>query len=135
MSDVVVEARWDGGLRFEGLGKAGTPVTLDGDGEAGLTPVETLALALVTCMAADVVDILGTMRVSLEALTVRVEGDREAEPPRRYTAMRLLYRPRGVPESDRGKLDRAVDLSRQKYCSVLHTLRTDLDLSIRIETD
>lgn len=134
MSDVAVEARWEGGLRFEAVGKAGTPVALDGDGDAGMTPVETLAVALGTCMAADVVEILTRMRVPLEALTVGVEGDRRADPPRRYTAIRLVYRPRGVPEADRDKLDRAVELSRQKYCSVLHTLSTDVALSIRIET-
>ncbi|HUG40063.1 MAG TPA: OsmC family protein [Longimicrobiales bacterium] len=135
MSDIVVAARWLGGLRFEAVGKAGVPVLVDGDGEVGITPVETLAVALAGCMAADVVDILAKMRVSLDGLSVRLEGDRRPEPPRRYTALRFGLRAGGVPAADADKLRRAVDMSREKYCSVLHTLRPDLDFSVRIETD
>lgn len=134
MSDIVVEGKWVGGLRFEIAGKAGRPVLLDGDGVAGVSPVETLAVALAGCMAADVVDILTKMRVPLEALAIRIEGDRRAEPPRRYTALRLFFRVEGVAPEDGDKLQRAVDLSREKYCSVLHTLDPALDMSIRVET-
>ena len=133
MSDVRVEARWEGGLRFEAVGKAGVAVVVDGDSLAGPSPVETLAISLASCMAADVVDILGKMRVPVEGLRVELEGDRAPEPPRRYTAIRLLYRVAGIPESDGDKLDRAVELSREKYCSVLHTLDPSLDVSIRVE--
>ena len=135
MSDVVVQARWQGGLRFEATGKAGVPVLVDGDGEAAITPVEALAVSLAGCMGADVVDILGKMRVALDTLTVAVEGDRRPEPPRRYTALRLVFGATGVPDADADKLQRAVDLSRDRYCSVLHTLSPDLDVSIRLETD
>ncbi|MBW3553838.1 MAG: OsmC family protein [Gemmatimonadetes bacterium] len=135
MSDVVVRARWEGGLRFEVVGKAGVPVLVDGDGQAGITPVETLAVSLAGCMGADVVDILGKMRVDLETLTVGVEGDRRPEVPRRYTAIRMVFGVTGVAEADGDKLQRAIDLSRERYCSVLHTLSPDLDVSIRVETD
>lgn len=135
MSDVRVEARWEGGLRFEAVGKAGVPVLMDGDGREAMSPVETLSVALAGCMGADVVDLLTKMRVELGALTVRVEGDRRPEPPRRYTAIRLDIRAEGVDGADTAKLERAVALSREKYCSVLHTLDPGLDLSIRIETN
>lgn len=121
-------------MRFEAVGKAGVPVLLDGDGEVGITPVETLAASLAGCMGADVVDILGKMRVELESLTVGLEGDRRPDPPRRYTAIRLVFGATGVAEADADKLQRAVDLSRDRYCSVLHTLSPDLDVSIRVET-
>jgi uncharacterized OsmC-like protein len=45
-----------------------------------------------------------------------------------------VYRVRGVPENAQDKLRRAVDLSRDKYCSVLHTLKPGLEVSIRIDT-
>lgn len=135
MSDVVVQARWEGGLRFEVVGKAGVPVLVDGDGQAGISPVEAVAVALAGCMGADVVEILGKMRVDLEALTVGVEGDRRAEAPRRYTAIRMVFGVAGVAEADADKLQRAIDLSRERYCSVLHTLSPDLDISISVETD
>ena len=135
MSDVLVEARWEGGLRFEAVGRAGIPVLVDGDGEAGITPVEALAVSLAACMAADVVDILAKMRIHLDDLSIRVEGDRRSEPPRRYTAVRLTFVAKGVPEAEGPKLERAVALSREKYCSVIHTLRPDLDVTIEIESD
>lgn len=133
MSDATVEVVWDDGLRFEGRGRGGVPVVLDGDSAAGPSPTESLLMGLAACMGADVVDILKKMRVPLEALSVRAEGDRRPEPPRWFTAIRLTYVTQGVPEEDVDKLQRAVDLSRDRYCSVLHTLRPDVDVDIRIE--
>lgn len=122
-------------MRFEAMGKSGVPVTVDGDSEAGPSPTESLLIGLGACMGADVVDILTKMRVPFSGLTLHVEGDRRADPPRRYTAIRLTYLVDGVPEAASGKLERAVELSRDKYCSVLHTLRPDLDLEIGIEAE
>lgn len=135
MSDAAVEVRWDKGLQFEAVGRSGVPTVVDGAGAVGAGPMETLLIALATCMGADVVDLLNKMRVPFEGLSVRAEGDRRAEPPRWYTAIHLVYRAEGVSEEARGKLQRAVDLSRDTYCSVLHSLRSDLDLTIRIEAD
>lgn len=135
MSDVTVTARWTGGLRFEAAGQADVPMLMDGDGETAVTPVEAVGASLAACMAADVVEILTKMRVSFAGLEVSVDGDRRPAPPRRYTAMRLLYRVTGIAGEDRRSLERAVDLSRNKYCSVLHSLQPDLDLTISIETD
>lgn len=135
MSDTVVEARWDGAMRFEAAGKSGVPVVVDGDQAEGPSPMESLLIGLATCMGADVVDMLGKMRVPFDGLAVRVEGDRRGDPPRRYTAIRLAYGVSGVPEESEEKLQRAVDLSRDKYCSVLHSLRPDVEISIRIDTD
>ncbi|HEX6938923.1 MAG TPA: OsmC family protein [Longimicrobiales bacterium] len=130
MADTVVSARWTGdGLRFEGSGGTGDVVIVDGGG-AGTRPTELLLLGLAGCMGADIVDILGKMRVPLEALEIRVEGDRAAEPPRRFVRIRILCDARGVPEEDGLKLERAIALSQEKYCSVLHTLRPDCEIRI-----
>src|SRR5690606_2689844 len=123
VSDVSVEIAWDGEQRFTGAGRSGVPSTLDGRAGDGATPPEMLLMSLAACMGIDVVDILAKMRVPLTALTVRAEGDRRREPPRRYTAVRLTYRTEGLPEEERPRLQRAIDLSRDTYCSVLHTLR------------
>ena len=135
MSDGAVEARWDGGMRFEAAGRSGVPVVVDGDQTDGPSPMESLLIGLATCMGADVVDMLAKMRVPFHGLAVRVEGDRRPEPPRYFTAIRLTYEVTGVAEESQDKLQRAVDLSRDKYCSVLHSLRSDVEVSIRIDTD
>ena len=134
MADVDVALHWTGrGLAFEGGGPDGPTVVVDGDRELGPSPMQLLLISLAGCSAADVVDVLGKMRVSLEALTVRVEGDRAPEPPRRYTRIRLVYVTRGIAAADEPKLRRAVELSHQTYCSVVHTLRPDAELTFEIE--
>ncbi|MGH7505077.1 MAG: OsmC family protein [Longimicrobiales bacterium] len=108
-------------------------MVLDGDGVTGPSPAATLILAFGACTAADVVDITGKMRVTLGALDLTVEGDRAAQPPRRYTRIVLRYRAAGVAANDQDKVRRAIDLSHDKYCSVLHTLREDLEIGTHLE--
>jgi len=133
VSDTTVEVRWLEALRFEAAGARGARVVMDSEGAAGASPMESLLMAVASCMGIDVVDILNKMRVPFDGLTVRAEGDRRADPPRRFMAIRLVYEVGGVAEGDHGRLQRAVDLSQDKYCSVLHSLNSEMDVSIRIE--
>lgn len=134
MADQTVTLRWDGeGLRFRGGAPGGTEVVVDGDARGGASPTQHLLLALAGCMAADVVDIMNKGRTPVTALQVEVEGDRAASPPRRFTALRLRIVAEGVNEADAGKLERALELSRTTYCSVLHTLRPDAEVTFELE--
>lgn len=130
MAAMNVTLRWTGeALRFEG-GGAGSWVSIDGNAEAGPSPMQAVLLGFAGCMAADVIEILGKMRVPLAGLSVRVEGERAPEPPRRFTAIRLVYEVEGVPPEGEDKLARAIELSKEKYCSVLHSLRPDIAFQI-----
>jgi putative redox protein len=121
--------RWSGeGLRFDTEGDGA--VVIDGDAKDGPSPMQALLLGLAGCMAIDVVMILQKMRVPLTGMTVRVEGERAPEPPRRFEKIRLVYETTGLPREAEDKLDHAIELSREKYCSVLHTLRPDTAISI-----
>lgn len=117
---------WREGLVFEGRSGASTPVVIDGDATAGPSPMELLLLALGGCMAIDIRVILERSRVPLEALELRIEGDRTEAAPRRYESIRMIFRLTGPTEGDRGKVERAIQLSTDTYCSVHHTLRSDL---------
>ncbi len=129
-----VVLRWSGeGLRFVGGPPGGPETVVDGDGAAGPAPMQLLLLSLAGCMAIDVRLILEKSRVPLEAMTVEATGVRAEEDPRRYVQVELVYRLTGPGEADEGKIQRAVDLSRERYCSVLHTLAPDLDLEIRFQ--
>jgi putative redox protein len=134
VGDVVVDLRWAGeALRFHG-GRAGGPeIVLDGSGVEGPSPMTALLLGLAGCMAADVVEIGTKMRLPMTALRVQVEGERRAEPPRRYMAVRLKYTVSGVAAVDEPKVWRAIELSRETYCSVLHSLRADIPVTIELE--
>lgn len=128
-----VHLAWTGeGLVFRGGPADGPEVTLDSAGEAGPSPTDALLLSLAGCMGVDVRLILEKSRVPVSGLRVEAEGGRASEDPRRFTRIRLVYLVEGPGPEDRGKVERAVDLSRRKYCSVLHTLRPDIELETEI---
>ncbi|MGH7469799.1 MAG: OsmC family protein [Longimicrobiales bacterium] len=129
MADVSVALEWEGtGLVFRGGPVDGFELRVDGNTKVAVSPVQLMLVSLVACSAADVVDILSKMRVPLKGLTVRAQGDRAPSAPRRYTAIRLVYEARGVAAEAEEKLHRAVQLSHEKYCSVMHSLRPDIEI-------
>jgi putative redox protein len=121
---------WQGDLRFH----AATPqssIVLDSDGTAGPTPPEAVAMALAGCMAIDVADIIRKGRHRLDALEARIVGQRREDPPRHFISFSLHFSLTGdVPAH---AVERAIQLSRDKYCSVWHSLRQDIDLSTTFE--
>jgi putative redox protein len=128
---VLAELAWKGHLQFEAT-SAGIAVTLDGDSKAGPSPVQALAFALAGCMATDVVHILARGHHRLRAFHVRLTAQRAQEAPHRFVAVVLALTLQGdVP---RDAIDRAVELSRDRYCSVWHSLSRDIDLRITVET-
>ena len=133
MPDKSARLEWRGGLVFEGAAQNGPRVVVDSDGKAGASPMDYLILSLAGCMAVDVQMILEKSRVPVRSMAVEAFGDRASDPPRRFTSLTLVYEVDGPGEEHEAKLQRAVDLSRDKYCSVLHTLRPDIDLEIEIK--
>lgn len=130
-----VRLDWAGeGVRFSGGGvHPETPeVVVDGSGSAGPSPVLALLLACAACSGSDVVVILEKMRVRLSSLSIELTGTRRDEEPRRYVALRFRYRLAGEG-LDRAKAHRAVSLSLEKYCSVVHSLAPDIDVGYDIE--
>lgn len=126
--------RWTGqGDAFVGSAGSGPEVTIDGSATAGTSPMDSVLLGLMACMAIDVLMILEKGRVPVDSMVIRAEADRAPEPPRYYTRIRLTYVLDGPSADQRTKIDRAIRLSREKYCSVLHSLRQDLELEILVE--
>ena len=116
-----VSMRWLKDLQFEGSGNGRPQVRVDGDGNVATSPVELLLLAAATCTASDIVIILQKQRITLEALEISVRGTRREEQPRRFTAIAFHVTVRGAGV-DEVKVRRAVDLSLEKYCSVVASL-------------
>lgn len=130
MADTEVAIRWSGaGLRFEASHPAGNTFLIDGDGKAAHSPVQAFVLSFAGCTGADIVDIADKMRVKFSAFSVVVAGNRNAEPPRYFKTLHISYRMSGLDPADRAKIERAIALSQEKYCSVLHTLRKDLQIT------
>jgi putative redox protein len=125
-TSLTAELVWAGELKF-GATSGSTAIVLDSDGAAGPSPMQLLAEALAGCMAIDVVMILTKGRHPLKGLRVSFSGERASEPPRRFTNVTLTFHVTGeVPAS---AVERAIDLSRQTYCSVWHSLRPDIELN------
>jgi putative redox protein len=88
----------------------------------------TLLLAAAGCTGSDVVLILKKMRVPFDELQIDVSGVRREEEPRRFVSIHFEYRITG-PGIDAEKARRAIDLSVEKYCSVIHSLAPDLAIT------
>ena len=123
---LVAELVWSGDLRFDASSGANTAV-VDGDSKSGLSPTQCAAIGLAGCMAADVVDILRKGRHPLTALRVTFTGTRAEQPPRRFLQIELRFDVHGAVPPD--AVERAIALSRDKYCSVWHSFRQDIALS------
>lgn len=121
---------WSGDLRFNATA-GNISLTLDSKGAEGPSPLQALALGLAGCMAIDVVDILAKGRHPVEGLEAALSGDRAEDPPRRFVSITLHFVVRGnVPAH---AIERALQLSRDTYCSVWHSMRQDIDFVTTFE--
>lgn len=118
-----------GPAAFEATGGTGGTLVVDGAPEIGgegrgMRPMELLLASVASCSAMDVVKILRQQKQPLEHLRIEIEGSRtEAVShagPSPFTAMKLVFVARG--SVDEHKLQRAVSLSVEKYCSARATL-------------
>lgn len=124
---VSVELVWERELVFSGR-SGSTELTMDSDSKAGPSPMQLVGYGLAGCMAMDMAAILTKGRHDLKGLRVDLKGSRATEDPRRFTGVELHFSVNGtVPET---AVQRAIDLSRDKYCSVWHSLRQDIELKV-----
>jgi putative redox protein len=123
----VIELSWERELVFGGT-SGGVAMTLDSASIAGPSPMQALAFALAGCMAMDLVHILQKGRHDLRGLRADLIGARAQEEPRRFTEVGLRYTITGDVPAE--AIERAIALSRDKYCSVWHSLRQDIALDV-----
>ena len=91
-----------------------------------------LLLAAAACMGSDIVSILQKMRLGLKQLTIDVTGQRAETEPSRYLEIRFAFRME-AEDPDEAKARRAIELSLEKYCSVVHSLAKDMDIDYELE--
>jgi putative redox protein len=126
----VVDLTWIGGLTLAGTSDKAS-ITLDSAGLAGPSPVQALGFALAGCMTIDVVHILTKGRVSFRALDSHLVAERSPDDPHRIVSMTLHFTIQGDLASD--PVERAIALSREKYCSVWHSMRQDIAFTVTYE--
>jgi putative redox protein len=127
-----VAASWQArGLVFGGGAVDKTAVTIDGDGNEGPSPMDTLLVAMAGCTGSDVVVVLKKKRMDLRALRIEITGERREEQPQRYTKIDLVYHVH-APGASEQAVRHAIDLSLAKYCSVTHSLNPDIPIGYEL---
>lgn len=114
-------ARWVEGMAFMGEAGSGHAVMMDGSPEhggrnLGIRPMEMLLIGLAGCTGFDVVSILKKGREPVTGCDVAVEAQRASADPKVFVAIHIIYRVSGRGLSP-AKVERAVTLSKEKYCS------------------
>jgi len=104
-------------------------VEYDAQQQWGCSPTETLLLSVAGCMGIDMVSFLKKMKVEIKSYKMDIVGERNPTPPQYYTSMEMIISVTGTGLTDK-KLERAITLSHEKYCSVYHTLRKDMKMKV-----
>ncbi len=131
MSDnVATRLEWRDGVRFEAV-TGNHRFLVDGDQAEGASPMQHLLVALGGCMGIDIADILEKMRTPPTRLAVSLQGERREEPPRRFERIVMTLQIEG--EVPLRNVERAISLSRDRYCSVWRTLDQDTVFDIDVE--
>ena len=124
-----VSLTWAGDLKFA-TGPGEPTLVLDSDGQAGPSPMQALAYGVLSCMGIDIVHILQKGRHPLEGLHCGLVGTRAQESPRRFTRIEMTFTVTGaVP---REAAERAVQLSRETYCSAFNSMAPDIEWVVTV---
>ena len=124
-----LELIWEHDLVLKGR-SGDASIVLDSAGFAGPSPVQALAFALAGCMGMDVVHILRKGRLDLRGLKIALTAERAPEDPHRITAVTIDFTVTGDVPKD--QVQRAINLSHDKYCSVWHSMRQDIPFTTTI---
>lgn len=131
-----INVHWQEGMSFEAEVE-GFKIAIDADSEVGgqrkgPKPKSLMMVALAGCTGMDVASLLNKMRVNYESLNIKIEGELTEEHPKHYTRMKVIYEVKG-DNIDIKKVQKAVDLSKEKYCGVSYSYKGIMDLEYDIK--
>lgn len=127
------KVQWVEGMQFVGTDSGGHSVVLSGaDRQNGVRPSEMLLVALASCTAVDVVEIMAKKRKPLRHLEIIITGERDPDPPWPYRSIEVNYRLSGEDLTDKA-VAQAIELSSEKYCSVAATVRGVAEIRTQFE--
>jgi len=131
-----VRTKWVEGVSFVGESESGHAIVIDGAPEyggrnRGMRPMELVLLGAAACTAFDVVQILRKGRQPIADCTVDADGERADTDPRVFTRIHLKYTVAGRG-LDPGHVERAVKLSKEKYCSATLMLAKTAEITFEI---
>ncbi|WP_420146720.1 OsmC family protein [Spirosoma sp.] len=130
-------ARVDDAFHFEAVGTSGVALHIDGATDigghnAGARPMEMLLMGLAGCTAIDIILILQKQKQVIEDFRLTVDGQRiKGATPAPFKSIHITYILKG--QIDPTKLQRAIDLSMDKYCSATAQLRPSAEITYSFE--
>ena len=125
--------RWVREQQFLGLSPSGHALAMDADSQSNKapSPMEMLLIALGGCTASDLVTILEKKRQTLNSLVVECSGKKAPEPPRVWVKIDVVFHLSGT--LDEQAVKHALELTKEKYCSVAAMLKKTAEISWRYE--
>ena len=129
---VNAKVKWTDGLQFVARAGDSPAVVLDNhDGGGGPTPMEMVMMGAAGCTAMDVISIMKKKRAVIDRFEVAIDGDQAEEYPKRYGAIRIMYTIFGQGIKSKA-VEQAIELSKNKYCSVTASLNADVEYTYDI---
>jgi len=130
---VTTRIEWIDGVAFRAETGSGHEILMDGATEAGgqnsgARPMELVLVGLAGCTSFDVVAILKKMRVPITGVSADLTAERADTPPKVFTRIHMAFTVTGKGV-DRAKVERAVSLSAEKYCSAAHMLNKTAEIT------
>ncbi len=115
--------KWITGRQFVGVDSTCHSVVLSTPDEGvGMKPSELLLVALASCTAVDIVDIMTKKRMPLTHLEISANAEQDQDPPWTFRKIHLHYKVGGKNLTEKA-VSQAIQLSEEKYCSVAATIR------------
>ena len=125
--------KWISGKQFIGIDSTQHSVVLSTPDEGvGIKPSELLQIAVASCTAVDVVEILSKKRMPLNYLEIRCSGEQDQYPPWTFRKIHLRFIVGGKNLTEKA-VGQAIQLSEEKYCSVAATVRATAQITTEFE--
>jgi len=133
-----VNVKWIDGMAFE-ADVTGYKIMIDADQDhggqqKGPNPKPLMMVALAGCTGMDIVSLLKKMRVDYDELSIFIEGELSEEHPKKFEKMTVIFRLKGN-QIDRKKVEKAIDLSREKYCGVSASYKDVMEIKYKLEIE
>lgn len=125
--------KWIQGKQFIGIDSTNHSLVISTPDEGiGVKPSELLLIAVASCSAVDVVEILTKKRMVLTYLEISSTGEQDADPPWTFRKIHLKYKVGGKGLTAKA-VAQAIQLSEEKYCSVTATIRATTEIITEYE--
>jgi putative redox protein len=121
--------KWISDELFLGTSESGHSIILDGnDAKLAPCPLEAVLISLGSCSSVDVVSILKKAKQNIKGCNVEIHGTRVDDVPKLFSKIHLHFIISGVDIKEK-HVERAVNFSADKYCSVALMLNGKVEIS------